>query len=179
MGLAPLGVPKYIDIIKDQLVKIGEDGSIVLNQKYFNYVTGVTMTSGLFHELFGRGPRIPETEITQLDKDLAASVQKVTEEIILKMATHVKAETGEKNLVLGGGVALNAVANGVLARAGLFENIWIQPAAGDSGGALGAALWSWHMFLGNTRIPGDIMQGAFLGPEIAPDSAEDTEVLQK
>lgn len=179
MGLAPFGEPKYVSLIKDQLVKICADGSIVLNQKYFNYINGVTMTNSDFHDLFGRGPRVPETELTQLDKDLAASVQKVTEEIILKMAAHVRNETGEKHLVLGGGVALNAVANGVLARSGLFEQVWIQPAAGDAGGALGAALWLWHMFLGKDRVPGDIMQQALLGPNIAPAGAEDTSILQR
>ena len=145
MGLAPYGEPKYVDLIKDKLIKIADDGSFQLDMSYFNYATGLTMTNEKFNNLFGGPPRKPEAELTQREMDLAASVQKVTEEIVLSLAKSLAKETGMKNLCLAGGVALNCVANGILSREKIFENIWIQPAAGDAGGALGAALSVWHL----------------------------------
>jgi len=168
MGLAPYGEPVYVDLIYDKLIDVKEDGSFRLNMEYFNYCTGFTMTNGRFHALFGRGPRESEGEMTQLDMDLARSIQVVTEEIILKIGRHVHEVTGDKNLCLAGGVTLNCVANGRLLREGPFENIWIQPAAGDAGGALGAALYTWHRKLGNPRkTPSkmDAQKGSYLGPE--------------
>lgn len=181
MGLAPYGKPKYVDTIKNELVKIKEDGSIVLNQKYFNYLTGLTMTNENFNKLFNKKPRKPEAEITEFEMDIAASIQQVLNEIILKMANHLYKETKEKNLVMAGGVALNCVANGNLLENGPFKNIWVQPAAGDAGGALGAALWLWHNVLDNQRIidKNDSMQAAFLGPEIKDNSEQDDETLNK
>lgn len=167
MGLAPYGEPRFADTIKTKLVDIKDDGSFQLNMRYFSYCTGMTMTSGDFHDLFGGPPSEPESEPTQRDMDIAASIQSVTEEIVLKICTDIARETGQKNLCLAGGVALNCVANGKLREAGLFENIWVQPAAGDAGGALGAALVCHHMHLTNPRIvaPGqDNMSGAYLGP---------------
>lgn len=167
MGLAPYGEPRFADTIKTKLVDIKDDGSFQLNIRYFSYCTGMTMTSGDFHDLFGGPPSEPESEPTQRDMDIAASIQSVTEEIVLKICTDIARETGQKNLCLAGGVALNCVANGKLREAGLFENIWVQPAAGDAGGALGAALVCHHMHLTNPRIvaPGqDNMSGAYLGP---------------
>jgi carbamoyltransferase len=137
MGLAPYGEPKYVQLILDELVDLREDGSFTLNQKYFNYLTGLTMTNGAFNNLFGGPPRVPESKLTQREMDLARSVQEVCEEIMLRMSRAVHAETGLKNLCLAGGVALNCVGNGRILREGPFENIWIQPAAGDAGGALG------------------------------------------
>lgn len=175
MGLAPYGNPVYVDVIYNNLVDVKEDGSFHLNMDYFNYCTGFTMTSERFHELFGRGPRAPESELSQLDMDLARSIQVVTEEIVLRIGRHVHAVTGEKNLCLAGGVALNCVANGRLYREGPFERIWIQPAAGDAGGALGAAMYVWHEKLGMPRQPGtgaDRQHGSYLGTEYGDDAIE-------
>ena len=170
MGLAPYGEPKYVDLILRELMDLKEDGSFRLNMKYFNYGVGLTMTNARFDALFGRGPRKPETKLTQSDMDMARSVQEVTEEIMFRMAKHVRQQTGLKNLVLAGGVALNCVANGKILREGIFENIWIQPAAGDAGGALGAALFAWHQVLGNARQADgvhDSQRGSYLGPEFS------------
>ncbi len=166
MGLAPYGEPKYADLILKELIDLKEDGSFKLNMKYFNYCAGLTMTNRRFHKLFGSEPRKPETEIRQLDMDLARSVQVVTEEVMLRMAKHVHRVTGEENLCLSGGVALNCVANGRILREGPFKNIWIQPAAGDAGGALGAALVAWHHYLDRPRqVSGeDLQSGTLLGP---------------
>jgi carbamoyltransferase len=168
MGLAPYGEPKYMDVIFRELIDLKEDGSFRINMKYFNYCAGLTMTNEKFHRLFGGPPREPESKLTQRDMDLACSVQEVVEEVVLRMGKHVRKELGMKHLCLAGGVALNCVANGKLLREGIFEDIWIQPAAGDAGGALGAALVVWYRYLGQERNiePGqDAMQGAYLGPE--------------
>ncbi|HZW38404.1 MAG TPA: carbamoyltransferase [Ignavibacteriaceae bacterium] len=170
MGLAPYGVPKYKDLIYKKLIDVKEDGSFKLNMKYFDYSVGLKMTNKKFNELFGGAPRVPESKLTQKEMDLARSVQEVTEEIVLKIANHVHKETGLKNLVLAGGVALNCVANGKLLREGPFENIWIQPASGDAGGALGAALVGWYKYFGNERVAddkNDFQKGSFLGPEFS------------
>lgn len=175
MGLAPYGDPSYVDTIYSHLIDVKEDGSFRLNMDYFNYCTGFTMTNSRFHQLFGREPRKPESEITQLDMDLARSIQVVTEEIVLRIGCHVHRATGEKNLCLAGGVALNCVANGRLYREGPFERIWIQPAAGDAGGALGAALHVWHSELGKERRPqvgADRQSGSYLGTEYSDDEIE-------
>ncbi len=167
MGLAPYGEPKYVDLIYGHLIDVRDDGSFRLNMDYFNYHTGLTMTNGKFHRLFGGPPRKPETKLTQKEMDLAASVQKVTEDIILKLARHVHKKTRQKYLCLAGGVALNCVANAKILREGPFEDIWIQPAAGDAGGALGAAFFAWHQHLGNERKVGpglDGQEGSYLGP---------------
>ncbi|NQU39269.1 MAG: carbamoyltransferase [Lentisphaerae bacterium] len=167
MGLAPYGNPTYVDTIKDNLVHVNPDGSIRLNMDYFGYLDGLTMTNDRFSDLFGGPPRKQESDITQREMDLAKSVQVVTEEVVLKMAGHVHALTGEKNICLAGGVALNCVANGRLLREGPFENVWIQPAAGDAGGALGAALAVWHNVKNQPREADDVhdqMQGSCLGP---------------
>ena len=168
MGLAPYGIPKYADIIRDNLINISDDGSFSLNMQYFNYCTGLTMTNSKFAELFGAPARGFDDELTQREMDLAASVQKIVEEVMLKISRNIRNETGERNLCLAGGVALNCVANGVLHRENIFDNIWIQPAAGDSGGAVGAALAVYHMGLGCERVlkpNADAMSGSFLGPE--------------
>lgn len=168
MGLAPYGEPKYKKLIYDHLIDVKDDGSFRMNMVYFNYCAGLTMTNNKFHKLFGGPPRVPETNLTQKDMDLARSLQEVTEEIVMKMGNHVYKETGLKNLVLAGGVALNCVANGKLLKEGPFENIWIQPAAGDAGGALGAALIGWYNYFGNPRIAdekADSQFGSYLGPE--------------
>jgi carbamoyltransferase len=174
MGLAPYGEPKYARIIFDELVDLKEDGSFRLNQKYFNYLTGMTMTNAAFAELFGGPPRVPETNLTQREMDLARSVQDVTEEIMLRMARTVHRETGLENLCLAGGVALNCVGNGKILRDGPFKRIWIQPAAGDAGGALGAAQLVWHRFLGKERRvnSSDSMRGAYLGPSFSEAEIE-------
>ena len=175
MGLAPYGEAKYKDLIYEHLIDVKEDGSFKMNMDYFNYCAGLTMTSAKFHQLFGGPPRKPESELTQKEMDLARSVQEVTEEIVLKMAKHVRKETGMKYLCLAGGVALNCVANGKLLRSGLFDNIWIQPAAGDAGGAIGCALLTWYQFLGNIRNAdnkNDFMKGAYLGPNFSNGSIE-------
>jgi len=167
MGLAPYGKPKYVQTILDHLIDLREDGSFRLDMSYFNYCQGLTMTSDKFHKLFGGPPRKPESSITQREMDLAASVQAVTEKIMLRTARHVRSETGLKNLCLAGGVALNCVANGKILREGIFDDIWIQPAAGDAGGCLGAALFIWYQVLENKRIVDgkyDLQQSSFLGP---------------
>jgi len=172
MGLAPYGTPRYVDLIFDKLVQLKDDGSFKLNLDYFNYVHGLTMTNGAFDRLFAGPPRKPESPITQREMDVAASVQVVTEEIVLRMARHVQRETGLANLCLAGGVALNCVANGRLLREGPFERLWIQPAAGDAGGALGVALVIEHKVLGNARrqrAEGDGMKGSYLGPAFSDD----------
>ena len=153
MGLAPYGEPRYAELILENLVTVAEDGSFHLDMSYFNYATDLTMTNKKFHKLFGGPPRQPETEITQREMDLAASVQKVTEQIVVKLAKGIADDTGERNICLAGGVALNCVANGILLREEAFDNIWIQPAAGDAGGALGAALCGWYLHHSNERAP--------------------------
>jgi carbamoyltransferase len=167
MGLAPYGEPVYADLIRKHLVKIFDDGSIWMDQSYYNYAGGLTMTSRKFDGLFGGPPRRRESPITQREMDLAASIQVVTEEIMLTMARHARQLTGKKHLCLAGGVALNCVGNGRLLREGPFEDIWVQPASGDAGGALGAALFTWFQLLENPRVakPGDAMQGSYLGPQ--------------
>lgn len=168
MGLAPYGEPKYVDKILNELIDLKEDGSFKLNMKYFNFAAGLTMTNSRFNKLFGGKPRKPESKLTQRDMDLARSVQDVTEEVMLLTARHVKSETGKDNLVLAGGVALNCVANGKILREKIFDDIWIQPAAGDAGGALGAALFTWHQYLNNERNvikDKDSQHGSYLGPE--------------
>ena len=172
MGLAPYGRPVYAQQILDEVVDLRDDGSFRLNMKHFNYCQGLTMTSDSFHELFGGPPRTPESEVTQRDMDLARSVQNVTEEIMLRMTRHVRKESGEKNLCLAGGVALNCVVNGKVLNEGIFDNIWIQPAAGDAGGALGAALFAWHQVQGNPRraTPRDRQKGSYLGPAFDKDA---------
>ncbi|HOY10197.1 MAG TPA: carbamoyltransferase [Candidatus Omnitrophota bacterium] len=167
MGLAPYGEPRYADTIRRELIDIKDDGSFRLNMAYFNYAAGLTMTNRRFHRLFGGPPRKPEAEITQRDMDCARSIQEVTEEIMLKMARHVHKETGCESLCLAGGVALNCVGNGRVLREAPFKNIWIQPAAGDAGGALGAALFTWYQIFGNPRATDethDAQKGSFLGP---------------
>lgn len=166
MGLAPYGEPKYSQKILDHLVDVKPDGSFRLDQAYFNYCTGLTMTGPKFHELFGEPPREPDAPMNQFHMDIAASVQAVTEEIVLKLTRSIQRETGLQNLCLAGGVALNCVANGKIVRDGRFDEIWIQPAAGDAGGALGAALAVHHIHLNNQReaFCGDMMSGAYLGP---------------
>lgn len=173
MGLAPYGRPIYESLIQNHLVNIQEDGSFRLNTEYFDFETGLKMTSGAFDRLFGGPPRKPETALTQNHKDIAASVQKVTEEIILRTARRLHRQTGERSLCLAGGVALNCVANGRILRETDFEDLWVQPAAGDAGGALGAVLAVWHRFLGNNRncaSPGDDRQnGSLLGTSYSSD----------
>ena len=170
MGLAPYGQPKYVKLIKDHLIDIKEDGSFALDMSYFNYCTGLTMTNDKFDALFGGPPRTQEAELTQREMDLAASIQVVTEDVVIKLARNIAHTTGENNLCLAGGVALNCVANGKLLRENIFENIWIQPAAGDAGGALGAALAAYHLMLKGPRHvePGrDAMKGSYLGPQFS------------
>jgi len=171
MGLAPYGEPRYVDKIKKHLIKIHDDGSFHLNMSYFNYATGLTMTNKKFHKLFDGPPRIPEADLTQKQMDLAASIQKVIEEVVVKLGRNIADTYGEKNLCLAGGVALNCVANGVLLRENIFDNIWIQPAAGDAGGALGAALASYYIHHKRKRIINkkDSMQGSYLGPSFDDD----------
>ena len=167
MGLAPYGEPKYKDLILSELMDLKEDGSFRLNMKYFNYCAGLTMTNRRFEKLFGGPPRKPESRLTQRDMDLARSVQDVTEEVMMRMAHHVQKETGARNLCLAGGVALNCVGNGKILREGPFDDIWIQPAAGDAGGALGAALFVWYQYLDNPRAADgekDFQRGSSLGP---------------
>lgn len=175
MGLAPYGQPKYVQLIKDHLIDIKEDGSFALDMSYFNYCTGLTMTNEKFDRLFGGPPRAQEAELTQREMDLAASIQVVTEDVVIKLAKNIAKTTGEKNLCLAGGVALNCVANGKLLRENIFENIWIQPAAGDAGGALGAALAAYHLMLKGPRhvTPGrDAMKGSYLGPQFSSEETE-------
>jgi carbamoyltransferase len=185
MGLAPYGEPKYVPLIKEKLVEVCEDGSLRMNQEYFGYSQGLRMTNRAFDKLLGGPPREPESRLTQREMDLARSVQEITEEVVLKMARYVRRETGMKKLCLAGGVALNCVANGLLLREKLFDDIWVQPAAGDAGGSVGIALAIWHRYLGKPRISpesegtwissqnhsngvplpyADGMKGAYLGP---------------
>ena len=172
MGLAPYGEPKYVDQIKKNLIDIKEDGSFRLDISYFKYHRGFRMTGRKFHKLFGRPPRKGETELTQFHMDLAASIQVVTEEIVLKLAKSLREETGIKNLCLAGGVALNCVANGKLLQEKIFDDIWIQPASGDAGSALGAALVGWHQHQEQERVvnTNDSMKGTYLGPEFSNDA---------
>jgi carbamoyltransferase len=175
MGLAPYGEPRYADLILKHLVDLKDDGSFRLDQQYFDYCTGLTMTNDRFAALFGGPRRKPEELLTQKHMDLAASVQKVTEEVMLRLTRSIARETGMKNLCLAGGVALNCVANGKILRDGAFENIWIQPAAGDAGGALGAALSTWYGMLEGTRPATnghDAMRGAYLGPKFEQSDVE-------
>ncbi|HKH84433.1 MAG TPA: carbamoyltransferase [Gemmatimonadales bacterium] len=176
MGLAPYGEPRFVDLIYRELVDLKEDGSFALNQKYFNYLNGLTMTNGAFDELFGAPPRQPETNLTQREMDLARSVQVVCEEVMLRMARTVHKETGLDRLCLAGGVALNCVGNGRLLRESPFKEIWIQPAAGDAGGALGVAQLAWHRYCKQPRrvTPGkDSMKGAYLGPSFSDAEIEE------
>jgi len=175
MGLAPYGEPKYVDLIYRELIDLKEDGSFTLNQKYFNYLSGLTMTNGAFDRIFGGPPREPESKLTQREMDLARSIQVVCEEVMLRMARTVHRETGSENLCLAGGVALNCVGNGRILREGPFKRVWIQPAAGDAGGALGVAQLIWHRHCQQPRtvMSGkDSMQGAYLGPEFSPEEIE-------
>ncbi len=167
MGLAPYGEPKYAQLIRNNLIDVKPDGSFRLNLAYFDYCTGLTMTNAKFNKLFGGKPRAPEQPVTQKDMDIAASIQLVLEEVVLKLARAIAKETGQRNLCLAGGVALNCVANGKIKQEGIFENIWVQPAAGDAGGALGAALAAWHLHKDGPRNirSTDSMRGSYLGPE--------------
>jgi len=172
MGLAPYGAPKYVDAILDNLVELCEDGSFRLNLSYFGYLDGLTMTNARFSELFDGPPRAPETEITQREMDLARSIQAVTEQIVMRMARAVQRLTGETRLCLAGGVGLNCVANGRVLREGPFEDLWIQPAAGDAGGAVGAALVVWHRVEGQPRDADEVndrMNGGYLGPSFSDE----------
>ena len=176
MGLAPYGKPVYKDLILSELIDLKEDGSFKLNMKYFNYCAGLTMTNTKFDKLFCGPPRKPESNVTQKDMDLARSVQDVTEDVMLRMARHIYSETKQKNLCLAGGVALNCVGNGKVLREGPFDNIWIQPAAGDAGGALGAALFVWYQYLDNKRSANgqkDFMKASCLGPEYSDNQILD------
>jgi carbamoyltransferase len=176
MGLAPYGEPKYAQLMKDHLIDIKEDGSFALDMSYFNYCTGLTMTNKKFDDLFGGPRRSEESALTQREMDLAASIQAVTEEVVIKLAKGIAKSTGLKNLCLAGGVALNCVANGKLLRENVFENIWIQPAAGDAGGAVGAALGAYYLMLKQPRIVNpqlqDGMKGSYLGPEYSQADIE-------
>lgn len=174
MGLAPYGEPKYYDLMMDNLLDLKEDGSFRMDMSYFNYCQGLTMTNAKMDKLFGRPPRKAESEITQDEMDIAASIQKVTEEVMLRCARHVHKETGMKNLVLAGGVALNCVGNGRVLRDGPFDSVWIQPAAGDAGGALGTALFTWFQLMENERVvpATDYQRGSLLGPEYSNDEVK-------
>lgn len=179
MGLAPYGEPRYKELILSELMELKDDGSFRLNMDYFDYGAGLRMTGQKFHSLFGGPPRKPESALTQREMDIARSVQEVAEEAMLRMARHVRKETGQRRLCLAGGVALNCVANGKLLREGIFEDIWVQPASGDAGGALGAALIAWHRHLGKGRTSSgeDAMKGTFLGPSYS--EGEIRECLEK
>ena len=175
MGLAPYGTPIYAELIKEKLIHIAVDGSFQIDMTYFDYATGLTMTNKKFHTLFGGPPRSPETEVTQREMDLAASVQKVTEDVVLLIAKNIAQETGQKNLCLAGGVALNCVANGRLVQEKIFDHVWIQPAAGDAGGALGAALSAWYLHFAQQRSSvssRDGMLGSYLGPSFTDEEIE-------
>ena len=175
MGLAPYGRPRYVSLILERLLDLKSDGSFRLNQEYFDYCTGLTMTNERLHALFGGPPRQPDELLTQRHMDLAASIQAVLDEVVLRLTSSVAAETGARNLCLAGGVALNCVTNGKVLRDGRFSDIWIQPAAGDAGGALGAALAAYHLYLGRPRrvVPClDAMSGSFLGPAFSQAEAE-------
>jgi carbamoyltransferase len=177
MGLAPYGEPRFADVMRDNIIDIKEDGSFKLDMQYFNYCQGLTMTGPKMDELLGGPPRAKESEMTQREMDIAASIQVITEEVVLKTTRHIAKETGMKNLVLAGGVALNCVGNGKVLRDGAFENLWIQPAAGDAGGALGAALFVWHQLLGNEREVDDVhdlQRGSLLGPHFEADDIQAT-----
>ncbi len=171
MGLAPYGEPKHVDLILDKLIDLKDDGSFRMDMSYFNYCQGLTMTSKKFDQLFGGPPRQPETLLTQRDMDMAASIQVVTEEILLRMARHVHAETGQKKLCLAGGVALNCVANGRILREGPFEDLWIQPAAGDAGERSASRSSSGTSCSTNPRQPQphDAQRGSYLGPQFSDD----------
>jgi carbamoyltransferase len=171
MGLAPYGEPKYVREILDNLIDVKEDGSFWLDQSYFNYSAGLTMTNEKFDKLFGHPARDPETAVTQFQMDIAASIQKVTEDVMMRIAKHVHQETGMENLCMAGGVALNCVANGLLLKESPFKNIWVQPAAGDAGGSLGAAQFVWHQLMDNPReVNGtDSQFGSYLGPRYTND----------
>ncbi|MEI8192164.1 MAG: carbamoyltransferase C-terminal domain-containing protein, partial [candidate division NC10 bacterium] len=175
MGLAPYGDPKYASLITERLMDLKEDGSFKLNMEYFDYCSGLTMTNAKFNELFGGPPREPESKLAQRDMDMAASIQAVCEEVMLRMARFVRKESGKKNLCLAGGVALNCVGNGKIWAQKIFDDIWIQPAAGDAGGALGAALLVWHQYLDKPREADgvhDFQQGSFLGPSFSDGQIE-------
>jgi carbamoyltransferase len=176
MGLAPYGEPKYAQQVFEHLIDVKPDGTFRLNLEYFNYCTGLTMTNGRFDELFGGSPRKPEARLTQREMDLAASIQAVTDEVVLRLTRSIAAETGLRSLCLAGGVALNCVANGKVLRDGRFRDLWIQPAAGDAGGALGAALVAYHLYKGQPRPAangsGDRMKGAYLGPSFSEQECE-------
>ena len=174
MGLAPYGEPKYVKAIYDNLLDLRDDGSFRLNQSYFNYLSGLTMTNDRFSNLFGGPPRIPESPLTQREMDLARSIQDVCEEIVLRMVRTAHRETSSNSLCMAGGVALNAVANGRVSRESEFHNLWIQPAAGDAGGALGAAVLAWHRYLEKPRTPRstDSMRGAQLGPAFSDEEIQ-------
>jgi len=174
MGLAPYGEPTYAKIIREHLIDIKEDGSFRLNMDYFDFATGLRMTNERFHALFGGSPRKPESPATQREMDLAASIQAVTEEVVLNLARAIRKETGEKNLCLAGGVALNCVANGKVLKEKIFDGLWIQPAAGDAGGALGAALVAYHLWAGKERTANghDSMKGSYLGPAYSRSEVE-------
>ena len=172
MGLAPYGEPRYVKTILEQLIDLKDDGSFRLDMRYFGYLDDLVMTNARFAELFGGPPRKPEDRITAREMDLARSIQEATEEIVLRIARHARAVTGENKLCLAGGVALNCVANGRLLREGTFDDLWIQPGAGDCGGAVGAALSAYHELLGGARVTDgtrDRMEGAYLGPEFSPE----------
>lgn len=171
MGLAPYGEPKYESLIRDNLIDVKDDGSFWLDQDYFNYSAGLTMTGPKFHALFGQEPRDSESELTQFHMDIAASIQRVTEDVMMRIVEQVHRETGLDNLCMAGGVALNCVANGIIERDGPFKNVWLQPAAGDAGGSLGGALFAWHQIMGNERRPQlpDSQQGSYLGPRYSND----------
>lgn len=175
MGLAPYGEPRYESQILDELINLRPDGSFTLNMDYFDFLGGLTMTNHRFDKLFGGPPRVPESDLTQRELDLARSIQVVTEEVVLRMAVHAAELTGERNACLAGGVALNCVANGRLLRDGPFERLWIQPAAGDAGGAVGAALAGWYQIYGNPRSADgvhDVMAGTYIGPGFSDDEIE-------
>jgi len=174
MGLAPYGEPKYTDLIEEHLIDIHEDGSFWMDMDYFNYCQGLTMTNRRFHDLFGQPPRKAESEISEFYMDIAASIQKTTEKVMLRMAAHAHKITGCDNLCLAGGVALNCVANGKILRESAFENVWIQPAAGDAGGALGAAQFVWHQLLEKPRTitAPDAQRGTYLGPDYSQEEIE-------
>jgi carbamoyltransferase len=174
MGLAPYGEPRFVNLIKDHLIDIKEDGSYALDMSYFNYCTGLTMTNERFDRLFGAPPRKQESALTQREMDLAASIQAVTEEVVIKLARGIRKSSGNRNLCLAGGVALNCVANGKLLRENIFDNIWLQPASGDAGGAVGAALGVYYLMLDQPRSvrPGDGMKGSYLGPHYTQSDIE-------
>ncbi len=175
MGLAPYGTPKYANLITENLLHITDDGSYQIDMTYFDYATGLAMTNEKFDQLFGGPPRSPEGKLTQRDMDLAASIQEVTEDVVLRIAKNIAQESGQRNLCLAGGVALNCVANGRLVREKVFDNIWIQPASGDAGGALGAAMCAWHLHFGMERVPAakDTMIGGYLGPSFSDEEIEE------